>query len=50
MRKMFAVLVVSAVLLGVVGTAFAENGSIWLTRSTRSAKVKIMENGSIWPW
>lgn len=51
MRKMFAVLVVTGVLLGVVGTAFAgENGTIWPTRSTQSSKVKPLENKGIWPF
>ncbi|HYF76491.1 MAG TPA: hypothetical protein VD973_05140 [Symbiobacteriaceae bacterium] len=51
MRKMLALLVVTGVLLGVVGTAFAgENGTIWPTSSTKSSKVKLMENGSIWPF
>jgi hypothetical protein len=50
MRKMLALFVVTGVLLGVVGTAFAgENGTIWPT-SSKSSKVKLMENGSIWPF
>ncbi|HWI63050.1 MAG TPA: hypothetical protein VNT75_14475 [Symbiobacteriaceae bacterium] len=50
MRKVFAVLVVTAALLGVVGTAFAENGSIWPLSSTKATKVRLMESGSIWPF
>lgn len=51
MRKMFALLVVTGVLLGVMGTAFAgENGTIWPTSSTQSWKVKPSENGGIWPF
>jgi hypothetical protein len=52
MRKTFAMLLVTGVLLGVVGTAFAgENGTIWPTGSKiQGTKVKLMENGSIWPF
>lgn len=50
MRKLFAVIVVTAVFLGVVGTAFAENGSIWPYTTTRASKVRLLENGSIWPF
>lgn len=51
MRKTFALLLVTGVLLGVVGTAFAgENGTIWPTSSSQSSKVKPLENKSIWPF
>lgn len=51
MRKTFALLLVTGVLLGVVGTAFAgENGTIWPTGSTQSHKVKPLENKTIWPF
>ncbi|HYF90782.1 MAG TPA: hypothetical protein VD969_00910 [Symbiobacteriaceae bacterium] len=51
MRKMFAVLVVTAVLFGIAGTAFAENGTIWpFSTKSGSYKVKPMENSTIWPF
>lgn len=48
MRKTFAVLVVTAVLLGVVGTAFAESGPIYPFAKT--SRVKVLENKIIWPF
>lgn len=53
MRKTFAILVMAAVLLGAVGTAFAENGIIWPFGSTKSAsstKIRLMEDKTIWPF
>ena len=48
MRKIFAVLVVTAVLLGVVGTAAAENKIIW--PFAKAPKVGTLENKIIWPF
>lgn len=51
MRKLFAALLVATVLLGVGGTALAENGSIWPWNTVKSFnQIRAMENPSIWPF
>lgn len=45
MRKLFSLLVLAALVLGVAGTALAENGTINPFGQTRT-----MEHGPIRPW
>lgn len=47
MRKVIGLALAALLVLGVVGTALAENGTI---QPFKTGRARAMENGPIWPW
>ena len=50
MKKLTILALAAMMVLGVVGTAFAENGPVLPWASVKSVKYKPAENGPVLPW